>query len=286
MPAAGTMPTQLITFAGSTVAVEFEGDRPAQIVEFLFRDIPAMPPQPPQFTYRLLAVAGSDRLQLFRQDELLYEGDHAAEVADILLGNTCYHLADRSQGGLLFHAAALAWHGHGLLLPGTMGAGKSTLTAWLLGRGFDYLTDELVFIPHGSSTVQAFARPLNLKRPVRMVLCDRLDFSQQAGQMLSSVAIDLVPPELLNPSTRLSEPSLSLILFPRYQAGGEFALTSLTKAQTGLELMQCLVNARNLPEHGFPEITRLSKSTLAYIINYSSFNQIGDRIETILHWLL
>lgn len=276
------MPTRLITFAGSTVAIEFEGDRPAQIIEFLFRDIPAASPQSPQFTYRLMAEAESGRLQLFRQDELLHQGERVAEVADILLGNTCYHLADRSQGGLLVHAAGPAWRNRGLLLPGTMGAGKSTLTAWLLGRGFDYLTDELVFIPHGSSTVQAFARPLNLKRPARLVLRDRLDFNQPAGHILSSAVIDLVPPALLNPFSRLSEPPLSLILFPRYQPGGDFALTGLTKAQTGLELMQCLVNARNLPEHGFPEISRLSRHTPAYKINYSSFDQIGDRIETIL----
>ena len=108
MTAERIMSIRLITFAGSTVAVEFEGDRPAQIVEFLFKDIAATSPQLPQFTYRLMAESG--RLQLFRQDELLYQGDHAARVADILLGNTCYHLADRSRGGLLFHAAALAWH--------------------------------------------------------------------------------------------------------------------------------------------------------------------------------
>lgn len=275
------MPTRLITFAGSTVAIEFEGDCPAQIVEFLFRDIPAGSPQPPQFTYRLIAEAGSDRLQLFRQDELLHQGERAAEAADILLGNTCYHLADRSQDGLLFHAAALAWRNRGLLLPGTMGAGKSTLTAWLLGRGFDYLTDELVFIPQGSDAMQTFPRPLNLKRPSRLVLGDWLDFNQTAGQILSSAAIDLVPPTLLNPCSRLSEPPLSLILFPRYQPGCDFALTGLSKAQTGLELMQCLVNGRNLPEHGFPEIGRLSKQTPAYKINYSSFDQIGDRIEAL-----
>ena len=231
-------------------------------------------------------MAESGRLQLFRQDELLYQGDHAARVADILLGNTCYHLADRSRGGLLFHAAALAWQGFGLLLPGTMGAGKSTLTAWLLGRGFDYLTDELVFIPLGSRVMQTFPRPLNLKRSARLVLHDWLDFSRQADHILSSAAIDLVPPVLLNPSSRLSEPPLSLILFPRYRPGHKFALTSLTKAHTGLELMQCLVNARNLPEHGFPEISRLSKHTPAYKINYSNFDQIGDRIETILGSLL
>jgi len=59
----------------------------------------------------------------------------------------------------LFHAAALAWQGRGLLLPGKISAGKTTLTAWLLSRGLDYLTDELVFIPQGTVAVRGLARP-------------------------------------------------------------------------------------------------------------------------------
>ena len=50
---------------------------------------------------------------------------------------------------MLFHAAALTWQSRGILLPAFTGAGKSTLTAWLLGQGFSYLTDELAFVPAG-----------------------------------------------------------------------------------------------------------------------------------------
>ena len=279
------MPTRLISFAGSTLAIEFQGDQPAKIIDFLYGDIPPGQSSQAQVTFRLLPGDEPDRLRLFCNEALLPTSGVAAEVAEVLLGNSCYHLAGRSRGGLLFHAAGLAWQSHGLLLPGTMGAGKSTLTAWLLGRGFDYLTDELVFIPQESSLMQTFPRPLNLKRPSRAVLPKQLDFTQQISQVLSTTAADLVPPSVFNPQNRLSEPPLSLIIFPRYQTNAEFALQTLSKAQTGLELMQCLVNARNLPEHGFPEITRLSKAIPAYKLSYSSFEQIGDRIEGILHSL-
>jgi hypothetical protein len=276
------MPTRIITFAGSTVAIEYEGPGPARIVDFLYRAVPPGARQPAQITYRLLAANGTKGLRLYRNEELIYEGEAEANVADILLGNTCYNLADRSQNGLLFHGAGLAWQEQGVLMPGTMGAGKSTLTAWLLGRGFDYLTDELVFIPDGSSRMQTFPRPLNLKRPSRTVLSGQIDFTKQAAHILSSTTTDLVPAPLFNPNSKYYEPPLNLVILPRYQANGEFLLQPLSKAQTGLELMQCLVNARNLSDHGFLEITRLARAVPAYKLSYASFDQIGDCVEFLL----
>ncbi|MFN8459219.1 MAG: hypothetical protein U0401_31980 [Anaerolineae bacterium] len=104
-----------------------------------------------------------------RGETLLYRGDYPAVAAELLLGDSCHHLADRSQGGLLLHAASLTWQDRGLLLPGTSGAGKTALTAWLLSQGFGYLTDELVFVPWGQNSVRALTRPLNLKRPARFL---------------------------------------------------------------------------------------------------------------------
>ncbi len=279
------MPTRLITFAGSTIAIEYKGPAASRIVEFLYRDIPLGDQQPAHTTFRLLSSNGSQRFRLYRDEKLIHKGKTEAYVADILLGNTCYSLADQSQSGLLFHGAGLARQGLGLLMPGTMGAGKSTLTAWLLGRGFDYLTDELAYIPLGSLTMQTFPRPLNLKHPSRAVLNRQLDFSEQRTRILSSTTTDLVPAPLLNPNSKFSQPPLALIVFPKFQAGSDFVLTPLSKAQAGLALMECLVNARNLTDHGFSEIARLTRAVPAYRLSYASFDQIGDCLESLLEEL-
>ena len=189
----------------------------------------------------------------------------------------------------MFHAAGLAWHNKGLMLPGKIGAGKSTLSAWLSTQGFDYLTDELVFIAAGSDVMQPFPRPLNLKRPARPVLQGWLDFSDRdqldpagGAHILTSPQIDLAPPTLLYPANTISQPALKAIIFPHYRPAAEFEMQPLSKAQAGLELMQCLVNARNLPEHGFPEIARLARRLPAYHLRYSSFAQIGAQIEKLM----
>jgi hypothetical protein len=279
------MQRRLVCFAGSSVAVEYSGDPPARIVDFLYRHAATDDRTPPHTTYRLLAGDESDQLVLYRDDTLICGGASGAAVAQLLLGDSCYHLAWYSQGGLLFHAGALVLNGKGLLLPGEIGAGKTTVTAWLALKGLDYLTDELAFIPHGADNIQAFTRPLNLKKPSRTVLKDHFHFEGHADRILSTPHGDLVPPALLNPTNMLSQPPVSLIVFPHYRPGGDFIMRPLSRAQAGLALMECLVNARSLPDHGFPEIVRLAKMAPAYKMTYAHFDQVGEQIETLLQSL-
>jgi hypothetical protein len=276
------METRLITFAGNTLAIEYGNARLARIVDFLYQYIPADRDVAPRLTYRLLCGEGTGRLALYRGDTLLYSGESEAILAELLLSDTCHYLAAHSRGGLLFHAAGLAWGGQGLLLPAGIGGGKSTLAAWLVTKGLDYLTDELVFVPMGTEAMQAFTRPLNLKNPARAVLQDRFDLEGNTPHILSGPRSFLVPPTLLKPANRLSEPPLSLILFPHYLPDHDFSLRPLSKAQAGLELMQCLVNARNLPEHGFPEVAHLARRVPAYKMSYAHFDQLGECIESVL----
>lgn len=268
---------RIVSFAGSSIAVEYSGARLAAIVDMLFRHTLADHAISPHVTYRLTPGDA-----LYRNDTLIYAGNLEAEWAGLLLNDACYHLTERSSRGPVFHAAGLAWHGRGILLPGGTGAGKTTLAAWLTTKGFDYLTDELVCAPHGSNVMQAFTRPLNLKPPSKTILQPYFDFDRHAAFILSGPHLDVVPPTLLGPANAPAEPPLSLIIFPAYKPGSDFELRPLSKAQAGLALMQCLVNARNLPAHGFSEITRLAKTIPAYTMNYAGFEHIGTRVEGLL----
>ena len=167
---------RLVSFAGSTVAIEYKGPQAAAVVDFLYRHITGQSDAPPHTIYRLTTGDGSGHLTLYRDGELMFAGESPGTLAEFLLGDSCYHLAKESRGGLLFHAGAVTWQGKGILLPGKMEAGKTTLVAWLMSRGLGYLTDEMVFVAQGTSTIQALARPLNLKKPSRPALEGRLDF--------------------------------------------------------------------------------------------------------------
>jgi hypothetical protein len=129
--------------------------------------------------------------------------------------------------------------------------------------------------------MQTYTRPLNLKRPARTALEDLFDFEGDSNGILSTPYGDLVSPDLVNFAGPRDETPLSLIIFPRYAAGNEFELKRLSKAQAGLALMECLVNARNLPEHGFRELARLARTAPAFKMSYAHFDQIGEGVEAL-----
>jgi len=72
-----------------------------------------------------------------------------------------------------------------------------------------------------------------------------------------------------------------LILFPHYapDAEAEMEVRPLSKAQASLRLMASLVNARNLPDHGLSEVTRLARQAPAYELRYAELDQLAGQLE-------
>lgn len=277
------MPAITISFGGSSVSVAYGDERAAGIVDFLCRHMPISECQrePDLQTYRLEKGEKGD-LFLYQGSKLLHKGSEDGFTAEILLSGICHDLADKSRGGLLFHAAVLAFENKGILLPGGIGAGKTTLALFLASKGYSYLSDELAYIEEGQNIMQALTRPLNLKEPSREVLKRDFHFQEEAGRMMASSRGDLISPDSLGPVRSQNEMPADVILFPRYGVEKSFRLEPLSKAQTVLRLSECLINARNLPDNGFPEAIRLAKTVAAYRLEYSCLDGIQKHIKKIL----
>lgn len=273
--------SRTITFANSAVTIGYTGSREANIINFLYRYLPNEVACTPHTRF-WLSIDDNGYFGLFRDEALVHKVREEAIIAERLLGDSCYHLADKSSKGLLFHAAVVGWQNQGILLPGASGAGKSTLTAWLLNQGFTYLTDELAFVPHNSLFLHAFTRPLNLKQPSWNVIQPLL-INPQAKQIMSGPRTRLISPTLFNSNTPRSSISPRLIIFPQYQRDGLFEWCKLSAAQAGLALMKCLINARNLPGHGFAQVARLARAVPAYTMRYADFEQLDHHFERVLH---
>jgi hypothetical protein len=272
------MKTHRLYFAGTILAIECEGEGADRIVDYLYRDIPRTDLDPPHVTYRLVQDDKADALYLYRGDEPEHHARSEGEMAGYLLDRIVYHLANHSRTGLVFHAAALAWEGRGLLLPGPSGSGKTTLTAWLLTQGFDYLTDELVFIASDTTQMQGLARPLNVKKKGKAALQEIFGHQDLPREMVTSSTRRIFPLSAFGPGHVLDSIPLHCIMFPRFSPQGLFELRGLSKAKNAATLMACLINARNLPDQGFSEVVRLARTTPGYELRYGGVDQIGEAI--------
>ena len=264
--------TRFVGFGcGASIRIDYQGPGTKSLVNFLYRDIPDDQGTASHITFRLRSERG--RFRLHCGSALAYDGKSVSGLADALLAETSRHLADNSCDGLVFHAAAVRWKDRCLLLPGKTGAGKTTLTAWLVSRGFSYLTDELVYIAHGSKRVHALTRPLNVKAGGMAVL-QPLGLAGHASDLPTGRGAMLVPPDTVAKDKGPRAPRLAAIVFPHYRCGARFRAKPLSRGQAGLALMACLINARNLPENGLTQVADLAKLVPGCRVRYSEFGQI------------
>lgn len=266
--------TRVVTFAGSSVRIDAVGSDALSLVRFLFDAVVPAEGPPPHVTLR---VAAHGAVRALYVDDILYcERESVGSLASAVQDQALFHLSDRSTGGLLLHAAAVCRGTQTVLLPGTSGAGKSSLAAWLTSHGFAYLTDELVFIPSGTLDVVPFVRPLSLKASARQTVgADVIDFAALSASSLTSPEVSLIQAAAFGAIGHAGTPELAAIVFPRFSLGAPLRIEPLSKADTGLELMSGLINARNLPGHGFSEVTRLAKLIPGSLLEYGAFSQLG-----------
>ncbi len=277
--------TRILSFAQNSVAISWADEPSGEVVRLLFGAHPAKPDSgiPPRVTFSLAAGQRAGEISLSLETSPQSVRGLPGQVAARLLDLATFSLADHSRGGELFHAACLVRDGKCWLLTGPSGSGKSSLALWMaLRQGFQYGSDELAFVPSGGTSAQGFFRAIYLKGASVDLFEDDYDEEWQAVTASTETSEGvLVPPDFAGSAAPVEALPVAAVLFPTYRAGGKYTLTQLSKAEMAIELAKVLVNARNLPERGFPELVRLARSVPAYRLEYGGFKQIPGSLWDI-----
>lgn len=222
--------------------------------------------------YDVLWVGKQPMLSLWWGEIQLYFGESRYELAYTLMGEVLYHCiaANKSQHAL--HAGAVHMGGHGIILPGSSGKGKSTLTAWLCGQGYQYLTDELIFLGDDGK-MTPFTRPVNLKTR-EPVVSDKFAEKNVDHILFSDDGAAMIPHRLLNNEFSPQTPIVSSILFPEYKKGAATQFKPVSPAQSVFMLLQSHVNARNLPSHGIASLSNIARKCQSFSLIYSDLTEL------------
>lgn len=223
--------------------------------------------------YRWQQAAG---WQLWRGPSLLGQAVQPEALFELFLQDALEQLIFPQKVHLIFHAGGLVKRGQGLLVCGQSGSGKSTLVAQLVAAGWAYLTDEAVAVSLERFEMAGFTRPIVLKSGSEFIWENGRD--QPTVWPLPDGFTWLLP-TFFSQGCWGETAVPQWVLFPRYQAGASFSVQPLSKAETAFQLMQQLVNARNLPDKGLPAVGRLGAQVSAYEVVYGQGTAVVD-------WLL
>ena len=198
-------------------------------------------------------------------------------------GNWNYAIAAQAHQYLVVHAAAIERGGRVAIMPGAPGAGKSTLTAALVQRGWRLLSDELALIRPSDAHVVPLARPINLKNNsialMRAYAPDAIFSAETHDTAKGTVALMRAPVESIARSNEAAP--IGWIIFPRWEQDAAARLAPWSKAAG---LMEIAHNAMNYSLHGaagFELLADIFATSGCYRFTYS---RLDDAIAVSRNW--
>lgn len=201
--------------------------------------------------------------------------DHAGEAARELLHATIKLLMTARTDLLWLHAGAAAHEGQALIFCAPSAHGKSTLISHLIGRGWQYYSDEIAVVDPGRGTVLPF--PLQPHMRVHQ------------GAPLSGAAIYALRkiPISIAPHAVATQPAiLNGIYFLAYDPGGARALlTPCSPGETVLELLSnslAFTASRSAEMHDMCRLAgRVNAARLVYAKANEAVESVLDSVSLI-----
>lgn len=263
--------SRVLRFGDSAVRVSARGERAEKLAAFALSAVHGEGEAEPHAEF---VFAGEGEAFVVSQDGVSRTFECGGDALEHLVGECTRELVERTAGGLVLHAAAVAREGGVTLIGGASGAGKTTLTTWLLTRGFAYLTDELVWVPEGSASGRALTRPLSVKSGSANVVADLLRDTDARLAVSWSHGV-LYDPRAFGEVAQGSGAPITRLVFPTFERGARFRLERLSGGRAAHEVLAITANARNLPRHGLGEAARLARTVPAYRLVYGAFDDLG-----------
>jgi hypothetical protein len=210
----------------------------------------------------------------------------ASPVFNLTAIQVCY---PKARNHTVLHAAAISRSEGSIILPGEGGAGKSTLTAYLIARGWHYCGDDIVGLGRTATKSRIellpFPTSLCIKEGSVSVLsdqypeiasCEQLNYG---GRNLRYIPIDRLrlAPEIDNWRTPRA------IVFPRYSANSNFSIERLSQ----WDGMSLLLKAGTGVGAGtdfdsFELLVDLIRSVPCYRLGYSRLENLAETFHELL----
>jgi hypothetical protein len=195
--------------------------------------------------------------------ELLLDGETIAteQSAEHLIGPLVHRVnRDAITGApfLVLHAGGVERAGCGVVFPGHMEAGKTTIVAALVRSGCGYLTDEAVALEWSSDFIEPYPKPLSIDPGAWPFFpeLEPVDFAN-GGHKATQWQ---VPPTAIRPHSLGQRCRARYLIFPRYVPDCDTTLARLGRAEALVELAKNTFDFKHQARRALDALHRVVES--------------------------
>jgi len=185
---------------------------------------------------------------------------------------------------LLIHSGVLARDDRAVLLPGEPAAGKSTLTAGLMLRGWRLFSDELALVEPGTNRLRPMVRPVNLKNEsidiIRRFSIDAILNKKTPDTTKGTVSH--LRPTAASVAAGALPARVAWVVFPRFTRGATRPrLAPVSRPQAFMRLADLSFNYATLGLAGFETLKAVVSGAKCYDLAFGSLEDGMAGVEAV-----
>jgi HprK-related kinase A len=281
----------IVGIGGFAIAISLDVPRPdlEQQIERLYGLYPRHDPRTlSDVTISLRPQSGRrtrfrPAIRVFANDEAPYQAVPERWALPVIEATINWFVWSYVTRVLLLHAAVVERDGRAVILSGPAGAGKSTLCAALIARGFRFLTDEIALLRPNDGRLQPHPRPISLKNEaielMAKMLPDAHISDRFANATKGTVAFMRPPTQSIAAAGETARPAL--VIFPTYAPAAGFELRPVERSQAFMRLIESSANYLTLLATGFDTLADLVEACDHYSLDYRSLDDAVGAIDRL-----
>ncbi|HVZ78293.1 MAG TPA: hypothetical protein VG818_09965 [Gemmatimonadaceae bacterium] len=174
--------------------------------------------------------------ELREGDQKLGEGFRLSPLLDAMDSAVRLRVGALAPERLFVHAGAVAWQDRAIILPGSSGAGKTTLVVALVGAGATYYSDEYAVLD-SRGHLHPYARPISCRQGANRRLT--LDAERDLGARRGTTPLPV-----------------ALVVHTVYRPGADWAPRPMSPGESALGAFAHVVAARERAAFAFSALSR------------------------------